>query len=91
MQYTLTSRKPREGLPASNEIDMATDLQKLEFASFCIEEYKKATNQGGRDVEQMFERRGVLAFLFDHFEALHTQGTLAILDDINEFLKHHPE
>jgi hypothetical protein len=70
---------------------MATNLQKLEFVSFCIEEYKKATNQSGREVEQMFEHRGVLTFLFDHFEALHTQGTLAIIDDINDYLKYHPE
>ena len=70
---------------------MSTDLQKLEFVSFCIEEYKKTINKNGHEVEQMFERRGVLKFLFDCYEALHTQGTMAIIDDINEFLKNHPE
>ena len=68
---------------------MATDLQKLEFASFCIEEYKKTTDLGGCEVEQMFEHRGVLSFLFDNYEVLHTQGKLAILDDIEKFLKNH--
>ena len=29
-------------------------MAKLEFVSFCIEQYKKATDQGGKEVEQMF-------------------------------------
>ena len=65
---------------------MATDLQKLEFVSFCIEEYKKTINKNGHEVEQMFERRGVLKFLFDCYEALHTQGPRASIDNINAFL-----
>ncbi|MBQ6955765.1 MAG: DUF3791 domain-containing protein [Bacteroidales bacterium] len=64
-------------------------LAKLEFASFCIEQYKVATNRHGRDVEQMFQQRGVIAFLLEHYEVLHTQGEQAILNEIDEYLKHH--
>lgn len=64
-------------------------LAKLEFVSFCIEQYKAATNNVGRDIEQMFRQRGVIAFLLEHYEALHTQGEQAILNEIDEYLKHH--
>ena len=70
---------------------MADDKQfaKLEFVSFCIEQYKVATNRRGWDVEQMFQQKGIIAFLLEHYEVLHTQGAQAILNEIDEYLKHH--
>lgn len=64
-------------------------LAKLEFVSFCIEQYKKMANQGGRDVEQMFQQKGVVSFLLEHYEVLHTQGERVIINEIDKFLKHH--
>ena len=64
-------------------------LAKLEFVSFCIEQYKIATNSRGYDVEQMFQRKGVISFLFEHYEVLHTQGEQTILNEIDEYLKYH--
>ncbi|MBO4741112.1 MAG: DUF3791 domain-containing protein [Bacteroidales bacterium] len=64
-------------------------LAKLEFVSFCIEQYKVATNSKGRDVEKMFQQKGVISFLLEHYEVLHTQGEPAILKEIYEYLKHH--
>ena len=61
----------------------------LEFVSFCIEQYKVATNSSGREVEQMFQRTGLITFLVEHYEVLHTQGEQAILNEIEEYLKHH--
>jgi len=66
-------------------------LAKLEFVSFCIEQYKVATNRSGQDVEQMFQQKGVIAFLLEHYEVLHTQGEQAILNEIDEYIKHHQE
>ena len=63
-------------------------LAKLEFVSFCIEQYKMATKSTGRDVEQMFQRKGIIDFLLKHYEVLHTQGERAILNEIDEYLKH---
>ncbi|MBP5541420.1 MAG: DUF3791 domain-containing protein [Bacteroidales bacterium] len=63
-------------------------LEKLEFVAFCIEQYKMTTNRGGSDVEQMFQQKGVIAFLLEHYEILHTQGEQAIMTEINEYLKH---
>jgi hypothetical protein len=64
-------------------------LAKLEFVAFCIEQYKMATKQTGSEVEQMFSQQGVIKFLIDHYEVLHTQGEPAILSEIDEYLKHH--
>ena len=64
-------------------------LAKLEFVSFCIEQYKMVTKSSGRDVEQMFQRKGIIDFLLKHYEVLHTQGEQAILNEIDEYIKHH--
>ena len=65
-------------------------MAKLEFVSFCIEQYKKATDQGGKEVEQMFEKHGVISFLLEHYEILHTQNAQSIQIEIEEYLKNHP-
>ena len=66
-------------------------IAKLEFVSFCIEQYKKTTNKGGKEVEQLFEKHGVISFLFEHYEVLHTQGEQAIMNEIEGYLKHHQQ
>lgn len=43
-------------------------LAKLEFVAFCIEQYKKAANMGGCEVEQLFSQRGVTSSLFDNYQ-----------------------
>ena len=64
-------------------------LAKLEFVSFCIEQYKKAANKGGREVEQLFSQRGVITFLLDNYEVLHTQSAQLIQEEIVEYLNNH--
>jgi len=66
-------------------------LAKLEFVAFCIEQYKKKTNCSGKDVEQMFRQRGVITFLLNHYDFLHTQGEHAIMNDIEEYLNNHQQ
>ena len=66
-------------------------LAKLEFVAFCIEQYKIATKQTGCEVEQLFQQRGVIDFLIDNYEVLHTQGDQAIMNEIEGYLKHHQQ
>lgn len=68
----------------------AKQIAKLEFVSFCIEQYKKTANLGGKEVEQLFEKHGVISFLFEHYEILHTQSARSIQIEIEEYLKNHP-
>ena len=64
-------------------------LAKLEFVAFCIEQYKMATKQTGSEVEQMFSQQGVIKFLIDHYEVLHTQSAQFIQEEIGEYLNNH--
>ena len=66
-------------------------LAKLEFVAFCIEQYKMATKQTGCEVEQIFRQRGVIVFLIDNYEVLHTLGEQAIMHEIDEYLKHNQQ
>lgn len=43
-------------------------LAKLEFVAFCIEQYKKAANMSGCEVEQLFSQRGVTSSLFYNYQ-----------------------
>lgn len=63
------------------------------FLSFCIEQYKNAKGLSGAEVFDTFAKYGVLDYLKEHFEILHTQSYQWILEDIDEFIsnrKNHP-
>ena len=56
------------------------------FLSFCIEQYKEAKHLSGQEVAKTFSQFGVLNYLEENFEALHSQGRQWILEDIEEFI-----
>lgn len=56
------------------------------FLSFCIEQYKNAKGLNGAEVINTFAQYGVLDYLKEHFEILHTQSYQWILEDIDEFI-----
>ena len=45
----------------------------------------------GLEVFVLFKEKGVLAFLRNHFEVLHTQGDAYILEEIESFLKNRKQ
>ena len=44
------------------------------FLVYCIEAYKEAKEATGRQVYDLFEQYGVIAYVLDCYEALHTVG-----------------
>ena len=56
------------------------------FLSFCIEQNKNAKGMNGAEVMETFAQYGVLDYLNNHFEILHTQSRQWILEDIEEFI-----
>lgn len=56
------------------------------FLSFCIEQYGKLKGLNGTDVMLTFVKYGVLDYLSEHFEILHTQNQHWITEDIDEFI-----
>lgn len=57
------------------------------FISFCIEQYKNAKGVTGEQAMSVFANYGVLDYLEEHFEVLHTQSHQWILEDIDEFIR----
>ena len=60
-------------------------LQKY-FLSFCIEQYKNEHHISGNDAMEMLNGYGVLEYLKDHYEILHTQSRQWILEDIENYI-----
>ena len=56
------------------------------FLSFCIEQYKNEKGMNGAEVLNTFNKYGVLDYLNNHFEILHTQNRQWILEDIDEYI-----
>ncbi len=56
------------------------------FLSFCIEQYKNEKNISGAEVALLFKRYGVLEYLKEHFDVLHTQSKQWLLADIDEYI-----
>ena len=56
------------------------------FLSFCIEQYKKEKGISGAEAAQLLQGYGVLEYLKEHFEVLHTQSKQWLLADIDEFI-----
>ena len=57
------------------------------FLSFCIEQYKHEKGMSGAETVRLLNKYGVLTYLSEHFDVLHTQGKQWILADIDEFIK----
>lgn len=58
-----------------------------EFIIFCIEVYKEENKITGKEAYDIFKKYGVLKYLHDGYDVLHTQGDNWLMDDINEFLR----
>lgn len=58
-----------------------------DFIVFCIEIYKWKNGLNGEEVYELFKKYGVLNYLQEGYDVLHTQGDAWLINDINEFLK----
>ena len=58
-----------------------------DFVIFCIECYKISKNLTGREIYELFDKYGVIEYLKEGYDVLHTQGDKWIINDIDEFIK----
>jgi len=56
------------------------------FLSFCMEQYKNKHQLSGEEVATQFEQFGVLPYLEENFEVLHTQGHQWLMEEIDEWI-----
>ena len=59
----------------------------LEFVLFCVEMYAQKHEISGRVVMDRFSEYGVVDFLRDGYDVLHTQGREWLIADIEDYLK----
>jgi len=67
--------------------ECGNEAKVLEFVLFCVEMYAQKHEISGRRVMDGFTDAGVVSFLRDGYEALHTQDREYILSEIDLFLK----
>ena len=58
-----------------------------DFIVFCLEIYKTKKGLTGKAVHRLFKEYGVMDYLQEGYDVLHTQGDQWIVNDIDEFLK----
>jgi hypothetical protein len=59
----------------------------LYFISFCIEQYKHEMGMSGSEVMDLFDRNGLLDYLSENYEVLHTQGHRWLIEEMKDYLK----
>lgn len=68
-------------------IELNNEERLIEFISFCIENFKVKHSMIGKDTAVLFKQSGVLEFIKNGYEMLHTQGKEYIIEEIEIFLK----
>lgn len=56
------------------------------FVAFCVEQYKNAKHLSGEQSLSELDRYGVLDYLADNYEVLHTQGHQWLLEEMDDFI-----
>lgn len=59
------------------------------FLAFCVEIYKNAHSLSGNEASTLLSESGVLDYLEENYDVIHTQSHHWILADIEEFLSTH--
>lgn len=64
-----------------------TEIDKSYFITFCIEQYKVHARMDGAVVAEMFFQKGVVDYLSENFEVLHTQSKQWLMEEIDNYIK----
>ena len=65
---------------------VSPDEMKAEFMAFCIEVYKMKFGVSGAKVAEYFEDTGMLDFLLENYDMLHTLGREQLIGEMEDFL-----
>ena len=57
------------------------------FLAFCMEQYKQSKGISGQEVLCIFDHYGVLEYLSEYYDVLHSQSHQWIIEDIEEFIQ----
>lgn len=57
------------------------------FVAFCIEEYGAAKGMSGEQVLDLFSKYGLVGYLSEFYDVLHTQGRQWLIEEIDEYIE----
>ena len=57
------------------------------FVAFCIEEYGAAKGMSGEQVLDLFSKYGLVDYLSEFYDVLHTQGRHWLIEEIDEYIE----
>ena len=57
------------------------------FVAFCIEEYGAAKGMSGEQVLDLFSKYGLVDYLSEFYDVLHTQSCEPLIDEIDEYIE----
>ena len=57
------------------------------FVAFCIEEYGAAKGMNGEQVLDLFSKYGLVDYLSEFYDVLHTQSRRWLIEEIDEFIE----
>jgi len=57
------------------------------FKVFCLERYKSEHKMNGKDAFRLFKDYGVLDYLSEFYDVLHSYGHQHLVSDIDEFIE----
>ena len=58
-----------------------------QFLIYCIQKYSQIKNIPGSDVVDLFDKYSLQDYILEFSELIQAQGDLAIVDEIDEFIK----
>ena len=68
-------------------VEMSDRAKVAEFISFCIEVFANAKKKSGADVARLFDSCGLISYLDEGYDVLHTQGREWLIADMDDYLK----
>lgn len=57
------------------------------FVAFCIEEYGAAKGMTGKQVLDLFAKYGLVDYLSECYDVLHTKGRQWLIEEIDEYIE----
>ena len=57
------------------------------FVAFCIEEYGAAKGMSGEQVLDLFSKYGLVDYLSEFYDVLHTRGRGWLIEEIGEYIE----
>lgn len=57
------------------------------FVAFCIEEYGAAKGMSGEQVLDLFSKYGLVDYLSEFYDVLHTQSRQWLIEEIDEYIE----